>query len=232
MYWMALTLGFLGSLHCVGMCGPLALAIQSTRNKTGWASLLSSVTYNSGRTLGYMALGLIFGVLGSFLAMAGLQKTLSIGLGVVLILVFLFTSSPDQWIGKVPVFQKFYTFIQLKLMGLLKKTQRVPTIFLGMMNGFLPCGLVYVGLAGAISLSHVWGSMGFMMFFGLGTFPAMVLVMVGPQAFSQKMRVSLRKLYPIITLIMGIYLIYRGVMSKYPLELNFLEAINNPVMCH
>ncbi len=232
MYWMALTLGFLGSLHCVGMCGPLALAIQSTRNNSGWASLLSSVTYNSGRTLGYMLLGLIFGVLGSFLAMAGLQKGLSIGLGIVLVFVFLFTANPDQWIGKIPSLQKFYTFIQIKLMSLLKKTEKVPTIALGIMNGFLPCGLVYVGLAGAISLSNVWGSMGFMMFFGLGTFPAMVLVMLGPQAFSQKIRVSLRKLYPIITLIMGIYLIYRGVMSKYPLELNFLEAINNPVMCH
>lgn len=232
MYWMALTLGFLGSLHCVGMCGPLALAIHSTRQNNGWASVLSSLSYNSGRTIGYMILGLIFGLLGSFLAMAGFQKALSVGLGVVLIVLFLFTSHPDQWIGHVPALQKFYQLIQRKLLGLLKKSERVPVLVLGMMNGFLPCGLVYVGLAGAVSLSHIWGSMGFMMFFGLGTFPAMILVMLGPQALSQKMRMSLKKLYPVITLVMGVYLIYRGLMSRYPLELNFIEAIHNPVMCH
>lgn len=232
MYWMALTLGFFGSLHCVGMCGPLALAIQSTRQNSGWASVLSSTSYNAGRTLSYMLLGLIFGVLGSFLAFAGLQKALSIGLGILLILMFLFTNNPDQWIGKIPSLQKFYAFIQKNLMRGLKKSESVPPLILGMMNGFLPCGLVYVGIAGAVSLSHIWGSMGFMLFFGLGTFPAMLLVMLGPQALSQKMRISLKRLYPAITLIMGAYLIYRGLMSQYPLELNFMEAINNPVMCH
>lgn len=232
MYWMALTLGFLGSLHCVGMCGPLALAIQSTRQNNGWTSVMSTVFYNSGRTLGYMLLGLIFGILGSFLAMAGFQKGLSIGLGLVLILLFVFTASPDQWITKIPILNSFYRFVQAMLMKMLKKSERIPSLVLGMMNGFLPCGLVYVGLAGAVSLSHVWGSMGFMMFFGLGTFPAMFLVMLGPQMLTQKMRVSLKKLYPVITLIMGVYLVYRGFMSKYPLELNFIEAMNNPVMCH
>ena len=74
--------------------------------------------------------------------------------------------------------------------------------------------------------------MGFMLFFGLGTFPAMIGVTLGHQAVSQKIRVSLKRLYPIITLVMGVYLIYRKLMSKLPLELDFFEALKNPVMCH
>ena len=89
-----------------------------------------------------------------------------------------------------------------------------------------------MGFAGAISLSNIWGSIGFMLFFGLGTFPAMIGVTLGHQAVSQKLRMSLKRLYPIITLVMGAYLIYRGLMSKLPLELDFFEALRNPVMCH
>ena len=74
--------------------------------------------------------------------------------------------------------------------------------------------------------------LGFMLFFGIGTFPAMIVMTLGHQAVGQKIRVSLKRLYPVISLIMGIYLIYRGLMSKFPLELDFFEALKNPVMCH
>ncbi|MBP6237789.1 MAG: sulfite exporter TauE/SafE family protein [Saprospiraceae bacterium] len=232
MYWIAFTLGFFGSLHCIGMCGPLALAVQSSKKVQGSAAFFSSLQYNTGRTIGYVSLGLLFGILGSAASFGGVQRGVSILLGVVMVLFFLFSINPDHLISKVPAINRFYTSISQKLFGLLRKSERVPSLYLGTINGFLPCGLVYIAIAGAISLSNIWGSIGFMLFFGLGTFPAMIGVTLGHQAVSQKLRMSLKRLYPIITLVMGAYLIYRGLMSKLPLELDFFEALRNPVMCH
>lgn len=232
MYWIAFTLGFFGSLHCIGMCGPLALAVQTSKKVHGSAAFLSSLQYNTGRTLGYVSLGLLFGILGSAASFGGVQRGVSILLGVVMVLFFLFSINPDHLISKVPAINRFYASISQKLFGLLRKSEKVPSLYLGSINGFLPCGLVYIAIAGAISLSNIWGSIGFMLFFGLGTFPAMIGVTLGHQAVSQKLRISLKRLYPIITLVMGTYLIYRGLMSKLPLELDFFEALRNPVMCH
>jgi uncharacterized protein len=232
MYWIAFTLGFFGSLHCIGMCGPLALAVQSSKNVSGWIAFSSSFQYNTGRTLGYISLGILFGIIGSAVSLSGMQRVVSILLGIVMVVFFMFSINPDQLISKLPSLNQFYKSISQKLFGLLRKSEKVPSLYLGTINGFLPCGLVYIAIAGAISLSNVWGSMGFMLFFGLGTFPAMIGVTIGHQAVSQKLRVSLKRLYPIITLIMGAYLIYRGLMSKVPLELDFFEALKNPVMCH
>lgn len=232
MYWIALLLGFFGSLHCVGMCGPLALAIHSAKDQKGWAALGGSILYNSGRTLGYIVLGLLFGIVGSLAAFSGAQRIMSIVLGIVMILFFLFSTNPDQLIAKSPFLKKIYGRVTMTLGNLLKKSKRIPIFYLGIVNGFLPCGLVYLAIAGAISLGNIYGSIGFMLFFGLGTFPAMVVLAVGHQSVSQQLRVSLSKLYPYISLVLGIYLVYRGLMSKLPLELNFFEAIKNPILCH
>lgn len=232
LYWIAFTLGFFGSLHCIGMCGPLALAVHSSKKVSGFSAFISSFQYNIGRTIGYISLGVLFGLLGSAVSLSGMQRVVSIVLGVIMVLFFIFSINPDQLISKLPSLNQFYKAISQKLFGLFRKSEKVPTIYLGTINGFLPCGLVYIAIAGAISLSNIWGSMGFMLFFGLGTFPAMIGVTLSHQAVSQKLRVSLKKLYPIITLIMGAYLIYRGLMSKLPLELDFFEALKNPVMCH
>ncbi|MFZ1749741.1 MAG: sulfite exporter TauE/SafE family protein [Saprospiraceae bacterium] len=232
MYWIAFTLGFFGSLHCIGMCGPLAIAVLSVKGDKGLSSVLPSINYNLGRTAGYVALGVLFGIVGSLVSLSGSQKAVSISIGIIMILFFLFSINPDQLISKAPRFKMWYNIISNKLFSLLQRSKKVPSFYLGIVNGFLPCGLVYIALAGAISLSNVWGSMGFMLFFGLGTFPGMLGVTLAPQTLNQRWRASLKKLYPIITLVMGMYLIYRGLMSKLPLEMDFFEALKNPVMCH
>lgn len=232
MYWIAITLGFFGSLHCIGMCGPLALAVHTHKKIGGIPAVFSSLGYNFGRTLGYVGLGLLFGLLGSAVTLGGAQRIVSVVLGGMMIVFFIFSVNPDQLISRLPAFHRFYQALSQKMFRLLKKSANVPSLYLGIINGFLPCGLVYIAIAGAVSLSNIWGSMGFMLFFGLGTFPAMIGLTLGHQSLSHKIRVSLKKLYPVITLCMGIYLIYRGLMSKLPLELDFFEALKNPVMCH
>lgn len=232
MYWIAFTLGFFGSLHCIGMCGPLALAVISNKGQKGLPAIGSAFLYNFGRTIGYIALGILFGLLGSAISLSGLQRFVSVGLGAIMIIFALFSINPDQLISDFPALRKVYTYISGTLSHLLHKSKNVPLLYLGTINGFLPCGLVYIAIAGAISLSNIWGAMGFMFFFGLGTFPGMILISIGQQAVNSSVRVSLKKLYPVISFIMGAYLIYRGLMSVLPLELNFFEALKNPVMCH
>ena len=232
MYWVAFLLGFFGSLHCIGMCGPLALAVHSSKNHTGWVTFWNSLLYNAGRTTGYIMLGLLFGIAGSIVAFSGAQRVISIVLGIIMVLFFIFSANPDQLIARSLVLKRFYSKVTVTLSNLLHKSKRIPVYYLGVVNGFLPCGLVYLAIAGAMSLGNVFGSMGFMLFFGLGTFPGMIAVVLLHQSVNQKLRISLSKLYPYISLVMGIYLIYRGWMSKLPLELNFFVALKNPVMCH
>jgi len=214
------------------MCGPLAIGMLSGKNEHGIKALVSAVSYNAGRTVSYVIIGIGFGLLGSTVSFAGLQKGLCIGLGVFMVILFLFSVNPDQWISRQPWLRSFYGHVSKKLSALAGKSEKTSPVFLGIVNGFLPCGLVYLAIAGALSLGNIWGGMGFMMFFGLGTFPAMLGVTIGYKVFAPSWRASLRKLYPVIMLTMGVYLIYRGLMSKLPLELDFFEALKNPVMCH
>jgi uncharacterized protein len=214
------------------MCGPLAAGMLGRRQDMGLQVWWSALGYNIGRTIGYMIIGLFFGLIGSMVAFAGVQKAISIGLGVIMVLFFLFSINPDHLISNHPWLRSFYSVISYAMARLTHKTTQVPSMGLGLINGFLPCGLVYLAIAGALSLSNVWGSMGFMMFFGLGTFPAMMAMSMSHKMVSIKNRMSMRKIYPMVTLVMGVYLIYRGVMSEMPLELDFFEALKNPVMCH
>lgn len=232
MYWIALSLGFFGSLHCLGMCGPLIIAAHGVRNLSGPGLWWSVWTYNLGRTLGYIILGMAAGVLGSFVAMAGAQKIFSVSMGFLLIVAGILFVNPDNLIARIPFFRNFLSLVNQRLTQSLDKSATVPSWTIGLANGFLPCGLVYIGIAGAMTLNHVWGAAGFMLFFGLGTFPAMISAPLFHRTLPKNIRGLLRSLYPFITLLLGIYMVYRGLMSKLPLELNFFEALKNPVMCH
>lgn len=232
MYWIALMLGFLGSLHCIGMCGPLILASYSIKRISGLSVLTHAISYHSGRIGGYMVLGLIFGLLGSVAVLTGSQRFLSVFLGLVLVLMAAFSVNPDQLLSRSAIFSTLFTKISKALSKVIAGTRSFPTLLNGLLNGFLPCGLVYIAIAGSVSVGNVFGSMGFMLFFGLGTIPALMLLSLGQQWVGNNVRVSLRRMYPVISFIMGLYLIYRGIFSKLPLELDFFEAVRNPVMCH
>jgi sulfite exporter TauE/SafE len=232
MYYIAFTLGFLSSLHCIGMCGPLALAAQGMFRHEQSRLWFNAVLYNLGRIISYVLLGSVFGLFGSFLALTGYQKGISIFSGILLLLIFAFSVQPDALLGNIPVTRRSYRWIQNRFHTWANKSLYISRLVLGILNGFLPCGMVYIALAGALSLQNVFGSMGFMLFFGLGTFPAMAGIMLAGKWFQSHWRTGLQKVYPIVTLLLGLYLIYRGVFSTTPLELNFLEALKNPVMCH
>jgi sulfite exporter TauE/SafE len=232
MYLIAISLGFLGSLHCIGMCGPLALGAAGTGRYGIVKSLISGIHYNVGKSLSYGILGFGAGFAGNIILMAGIQKSISIISGALLIAIAIFAIQPDIWIQKFRVFKKWNALLSKHFQYTYKSHFFGKEIYLGFLNGFLPCGLVYIALAGAVTLQHPVGSAGFMVMFGAGTMPALLLVFLTGPGIKYRFRHIFQKIYPIAASITGLYLIYRGIFSELPLQLDFIQALQHPVMCH
>lgn len=232
MWLVALTLGFFGSLHCIGMCGPLALAFCD-RPKAGlFQRLAVTLSYNLGRVVTYGILGVLFGLMGSIIIIADLQKVISIVIGIVFITAFIFSVDIDKSLSRMPVGKRMIQQVHLFLSSMIKTGKRRSPFILGMVNGLLPCGLVYVAIAGALTVGGFLEGGLFMMLFGLGTIPAMGVLTMSVQMATVSVRARIRRIVPFVTLAFGIFLIYRGIVIDMPLELNFWEALKNPVMCH
>jgi len=229
---VAFTLGLFGSLHCIGMCGPLAIAFCDKESDTTFQRMYSGMAYNLGRTSTYALLGLIFGLLGSFIVVVDLQKVLSILLGVLLVVSFLLSYDIDQKINGLPSVRKFYDNLRKGISNMYTKAKQYDPFTLGAANGLLPCGLVYLALAGAVASGSLLDGMVFMTFFGLGTIPMMLALVLGFKFLTPNLRYQFRKVLPYVTLGFGLFLIYRGVIVDMPQELNFWEMLKNPVMCH
>jgi sulfite exporter TauE/SafE len=213
----AFLLGFAGSLHCVGMCGPLALALP-VRHLSFSRRVLSMGLYHGGRIMMYSLGGLIFGLAGHRVWLAGWQRELSIVLGVVILgMVF---------VGRAP---KGFGFLQ-RWMGRVWSAPGMGKFFvLGLGNGMLPCGMVYIAIAGALTLGNVGEGVGFMAFFGLGTLPlllALKMVNVGT-------RIWWRRVRPYVTALIGVLLILRGLDLGIPFVSPKLPADPGQVIsCH
>lgn len=208
--WTALAIGFFGSFHCIGMCGPIALALPG-KNAFPFQLVVGRLLYNIGRVVTYSALGIVFGLLGKSAAVAGIQQWLSVVLGTAIIIGALFQfKSAEKWKQKVGV-AHLYHQLEKKMRKQFKKTGTVTLFTIGLLNGLLPCGFVYVGLAGSVTTgSALQGSL-FMMFFGLGTIPAMMTMALAPSFITLRWRQRINKWIPYLAVSFGIYLIYRGI---------------------
>ena len=213
--WVALTIGAVGSFHCVGMCGPIALALP-LKGKNSGAKLLGSLVYNAGRLLTYALLGGVFGLLGTFLFMAGFQQGLSIVLGILIISIIIIPNQVQQRLSPAHFLSKAIANIKRPVQQLFATPSYTARLLVGMLNGLLPCGLVYMGIAGAIATgSALQGSL-FMLFFGLGTFPAMLGVTFLGKWLGVKARNRIRTAIPVLVLVMGFLFIFRGLGLGIP----------------
>ncbi len=230
-FWTAFTLGLLGSTHCLGMCGPIALAIpmsSSYRLKIVYEAL----QYNLGRVLTYVLLGGVFGLLGLGVVLGGFQKSFSVILGVLLLFTAFFSASLEyKLVNKSPL-KGFFAYIKKNISKQLQKNTAFSKMLLGVFNGFLPCGLVYLAIAGAVTTGSVLNGMLFMLLFGLGTIPMMLGVMLLGTVIKPSFKNFLRKLAPVIMVVFAMILIARGLNVNVPTELRFWEALQDPVMCH
>lgn len=225
----AISLGFLGSFHCIGMCGPIALALPVNRTST-FSAVIGTLIYNLGRITTYAVLGLFFGLLGQGFVIAGWQSSLSIALGVLILVLLIF---PRLFKGYTN-FGFVYQFVA-KLKEQLRKLFHVsslPSLFsIGLLNGLLPCGLVYMGVAGAVATGDVIQGALFMAAFGLGTLPAMLVLSVAKGYIGVSVREKMRKAVPVFVAGMAILLILRGMNLGIP-YLSPKMQTNNGVVCH
>jgi uncharacterized protein len=214
-----LILGFAGSLHCVGMCGPLVLALPLAAAEK-WQVLRQMMVYHSGRILTYAALGILFGLLGKGMAVAGFQKVLSIAAGVLMISMAFMTWRFESILAAVPGFGKFTRKVQQHLGALMRDYPGRATFSMGMLNGLLPCGMVYAALAGAISTTGIAEGGIFMTVFGLGTLPLLLAVSVLGRSFSVAVRKKIKFAQPVLLSIAGLLLLQRGLH----LDLSLFES--------
>ena len=206
----AIVLGFLGGFHCVGMCGPIAMALP-VHNKPPLQKAASILVYNSGRIITYAGFGLLFGAIGKSFVLFGLQQILSIVLGSLILLfviVSLFKKVNNPLIGKVYF---FINIVKSNLSELLNKRSFSAFFGIGLLNGLLPCGLVYMAVAGALASGSIINGALFMIFFGLGTVPFMFAVTYYSNLISVKLRNRMRRAVPVFVGLMAILMILRGM---------------------
>ena len=209
--------GLLGSFHCIGMCGPIVFLLPLSRDKKP-LMFLQLFLYNFGRILSYAIIGLLFGLLGKGLNLFAAQQKLSIAVGVLMILTAVFSFRSMKFNKMVTPFFSMISRLKSKIGAGLKKKSPDTFLSIGMLNGFLPCGLVYMAMLGAIAEANAGFGALYMVFFGLGTIPLMTAVVFLSNTLSSglKTRERIRKLIPVFIVLTGFLFILRGSGLNIP----------------
>ena len=211
----AFIFGLISSFHCIGMCGPIAMMLPVDSHNQA-KKVTQILTYHIGRLTAYATIGLIFGLVGRGLYLAGLQQKMSIFIGVAMIVIILI---PEKVFVKYnfskPVF-KLISKIKTSLGSQFKNKSYKSLFTIGLLNGFLPCGMVYVALFGAIAMQNEFYGVLYMMLFGLGTVPMMSSVVYINSFLTIPVRNKIQKIIPFIAVIIGILFIFRGLGLGIP----------------
>ncbi len=230
-FWTAFTIGLFGSLHCIGMCGPIALAMP-LQQKSRFSLLTNSLLYNFGRAITYGFLGIFIGIIGEGIVFAGLQRVLSILTGVMLLAMVFFSVNLESKIVSLPFFNQFYLHVKNLLGKYLRKNTKETVLVIGLVNGLLPCGLVYLAMVGALSAESIVASSFYMFSFGLGTIPLMLFFLLVGKGTHQKYHFQLRRLYPAFLTLLAFWFIYRGAHFYLPPNFKLSAALQYIPMCH
>lgn len=210
-----LLLGLLSSIHCVAMCGPIALALPvhqfNTTKKT-----LAILLYHSGRILIYVALGVLFGTIGKGLFIAGFHQNVSVVLGVLLILGVLFFDEKKLQQTLLKSNAKWYVKFKNLFGSYIRKKTNASFIILGMLNGLLPCAMIYMALFGATATQGSFHGGLFMFFYGLGTIPLLTIVVWFGDFINKKIKNKWQSAIPVFLIFTGCLLIVRGLDLDIP----------------
>ncbi|MDX2305901.1 MAG: sulfite exporter TauE/SafE family protein [Microscillaceae bacterium] len=193
-FYTALLIGFLGGLHCVAMCGPLVLILsRSSGGIQSWNVLLNALIYNAGRILTYSFLGLIVGLSGRGLVLVSSQQWLSLGIGLLILGSFFLSAKLRNYLNVLRYSHHLSLQFRRKFRLYGKKHGGSTQLIQGVFHGFLPCGTVYLALAGALATGEIWAGALYMFIFGLGTLPFLLAVRAFGHVFLGKLRVDLHK---------------------------------------
>ena len=226
-YAIAFFVGLFGSVHCIGMCGPLALAVPSGDDKW-WLLVTDKVLYNTGRVITYSFLGLIIGIIGRQLWLLGLQQGITLFSGALIIIAGL------SRIFKIGITRNRYiaTFL-LPVNRLLSYAlkHRSGHLVIGIINGLLPCGFVYLALAGALNTSSPLASAQYMFWFGAGTFPLMLAATISAGFAGPLLRKRINKAIPYFMVFLGFWFIMRGLHLNVPYLSPSKNLMENSSIC-
>lgn len=212
---VAVLLGLGSSLHCLGMCGPIAFVLPLNRSSFG-TKISGTLAYNLGRVVTYAILGAVFGFIGKSFELMGILQIMSVVFGALIILAVIF---PRLITRLAPVnrgYLRFNNFIQKKLGYFLKNKSASALFTIGLLNGLLPCGMVYMALMGSLVYGSVSEGVLFMVFFGLGTIPAMGTATYFSNAISSGLRKKFQKAVPYVMVVFGALIIIRGLNLNIP----------------
>ena len=230
----AFVIGFLGSFHCIGMCGPIAIALP-VPNSGNISFFTGRILYNLGRVVTYSFMGAVFGLIGERLFIVGFQQGVSIGLGVIIIISVLLPAKYKNKVIQFPAIQKVSQPLK-KNIGILFSKGTISSLFLiGILNGFLPCGFVYIGLAGSIASGNAISGAAVMILFGLGTVPAMFAASVFGKFINLGVRNKIKKAVPVFAILLAAVFIIRGMNLGIPYlspKLNYSVQNVDELECH
>ncbi|MFB9107663.1 sulfite exporter TauE/SafE family protein [Flavobacterium gyeonganense] len=215
MLFSAFILGLISSLHCVGMCGPIAMMLPVDHQNEA-KKVKQIITYHLGRLTAYSTIGLIFGLLGRGFFLAGLQQKMSIFIGLAMIAAVLI---PERIFSKYNFSKPVYKVISniKSTLGKQFKNKSYKSLFtIGLLNGFLPCGMVYVALFGAIAMQSAGFGVLYMLLFGLGTIPLMTIVVYIHSLLKLPFRNKIQKVIPYVAVVIGVLFILRGLGLGIP----------------
>ncbi len=207
-------IGLTSNLHCIGMCGPIALAVPVKRH-SNWSILSGVIQYNLGRVITYSFLGILIGIIGISATTFGVLQWLSIATG-----IFLIVFAWRKWIGSrieqklaIPALN---SFVSRNIGKLMRSNQPGKLLMLGGLNGLLPCGMVFLALGNALLAGSPTLSALAMAAFGLGTLPSMIAVGFTANRFTLEWRAKLNKVVPYLLTVVGLLIVLRGMNLNIP----------------
>lgn len=233
MLWSGLIFGLLGSFHCVGMCGPIAFMLPVDRSNN-FRKVSQIFIYHFGRILAYSIIGFIFGLLGKGLYIFGLQQQLSIGIGILMIVVVLI---PTKVFNKYNFSKPLYRIISKvkSALGLALKKKTADTFLtIGFLNGFLPCGLVYMAVFASLAMESPFQGALYMSLFGLGTIPLMTMAIYIGKFLNTRVKQRIQKAIPVMVVIIGLLFILRGLGLGIPYisPAPMADTVEGTIECH
>ncbi len=233
MLWSAIILGLLGSFHCIGMCGPIAFMLPVDRSNST-RKVTQIFTYHLGRLLAYGLIGLFFGLVGKSLYIFGIQQQLSIAIGILMILVVLI---PAQTFNKYNFSRPLYKIISKIKASLGKALQKKTAdtfLTIGFLNGFLPCGLVYMAVFASLAMQSSGQASLYMVLFGIGTIPLMTTAIYLGKFINSKVKQRIQKAIPVFVVIIGILFILRGLGLGIPYlsPAPMVDMVSSAIECH
>lgn len=203
--------GLVGSLHCVGMCGPLAIAVPAVKNNL----FLSKFFYNSGRVFTYTLMGICAGLIGERIYLDKFQSYFSIISGIILLAGLVLYLNQKRLL-KIKFFKEFLGFLKNEITRFFKIKTYKSVFITGILNGLLPCGMIYIALSGAVITGNSISGMFYMIFFGLGTLPLMMGFSVYGVKIKNLIGRRINYISPALITIVAILLLLRGLNLGIP----------------